>query len=260
MKLIDIQYVLEDWSPISNAEDFDNVGLLVGDPSAIIEKALITLDTTQNILDEAINQNCNLIITFHPFLYKGDESLKSEEYVDEIIVKALKHNINIYAIHTNLDNNPKGVSFQIAKRLGLKNLEIMMKKDEKQNVGMGMIGDLEIEKTETDFLNFLKDKMEISNLRHSNLVGNNIKRIGVLGGSGSFGIEEALNKNIDCYVTADLKYHDFFKSNNKMLLVDIGHYESEKYTKELILNYLNKKIPKFACVIAKSRTNPVNYY
>ena len=123
MKLIDIQYVLEDWSPISNAEDFDNVGLLVGDPSAIIEKALITLDTTQNILDEAIDQNCNLIITFHPFLYKGDESLKSEEYVDEIIFKALKHNINIYAIHTNLDNNPKGVSFQIAIRLGLNNLE-----------------------------------------------------------------------------------------------------------------------------------------
>ena len=260
MKLIDIQYVLEDWSPISNAEDFDNVGLLVGDPNAIIEKALITLDTTQNILDEAISQNCNLIITFHPFLYKGDDNLKSEEYVDEIIIKALKHNINIYAIHTNLDNNPKGVSFQIAKRLGLKNLEIMIKKDEKENIGMGMIGDLEIEKTETDFLNFLKDKMEISNLRHSNLVGNNIKRIGVLGGSGSFGIEEALIKNIDCYVTADLKYHDFFKSNNKMLLVDIGHYESEKYTKELILNYLNKKIPKFACVIAKSRTNPVNYY
>ena len=97
MKLIDIQYVLEDWSPISNAEDFDNVGLLVGNPSAIIKKALITLDTTQNILDEAINQNCNLIITFHPFLYKGDESLKSEEYVDKIIIKALKHNINIYA-------------------------------------------------------------------------------------------------------------------------------------------------------------------
>ncbi len=167
MKLIDIQYVLEDWSPISNAEDFDNVGLLVGDPSAIIEKALITLDTTQNILDEAIDQNCNLIITFHPFLYKGDESLKSEEYVDEIIIKALKHNINVYAIHTNLDNNPKGVSFQIAKRLGLKNLEIMMKKDEKENIGMGMIGDLEIEKTETDFLNFLKDKMErFSKLEH----------------------------------------------------------------------------------------------
>ena len=260
MKLIDIQYVLEDWSPISNAEDFDNVGLLVGNPSAIIEKALITLDTTQNILDEAINQNCNLIITFHPFLYKGDESLKSEEYVDEIIIKALKHNINIYAIHTNLDNNPRGVSFQIAKRLGLKNLEIMMKKDEKENIGMGMIGDLEIEKTETDFLNFLKDKMEISNLRHSNLLGNNIKRIGVLGGSGSFAIEEALNKNIDCYVTADLKYHDFFKANNQITLIDIGHYESEKYTKELIFEFLNKKITNIALHLSDENTNPIKYY
>ena len=260
MKLIDIQHILEDWSPISNAEDFDNVGLLVGDPNTIIKRALITLDTTLNILDEAIELNCNLIITFHPFLYKGYECLKSEEYIDEIIVKALKHNINIYAIHTNLDNNPKGVSFQIAKKLGLNNLDIMIKKEGKENIGMGMIGDLDREKTETDFLNFLKDKMEVSHLRHSNLSEKKIKRIGVLGGSGSFGIEEALNKNIDCYITADLKYHDFFKSNNKMLLVDIGHYESEKYTKELILNYLNKKIPKFACVIAKSRTNPVNYY
>jgi len=260
MKLIDIQKVLEDWSPLTNAEDFDNVGLLVGDSNAKINKGLITLDTTDEIIDEAINLDCNLIITFHPFLYKGHENLKSEEYVDKVIVKALKNNINIYAIHTNLDNNPKGVSYQISKKLGLNNIEVMIKNEEKENIGMGMIGDLEIEKTETDFLNFLKDKMEITNLRHSNLLGNNIKRIGVLGGSGSFAIEEALNKNIDCYVTADLKYHDFFKSNNKMLLVDIGHYESEKYTKELILNYLNKKIPKFACVIAKSRTNPVNYY
>ena len=260
MKLIDIQHVLEDWSPLSNAEDFDNVGLLVGDPNTTIKRAIITLDTTQNVLNEAIELDCNLIITFHPLLYKGYESLKTEEYVDEIIIKALKHNINIYAIHTNLDNNPKGVSFQIAKKLGLNNLDIMIKKEGKENIGMGMIGDLDCEKKETDFLNFLKDKMEISYLRHSNLTGKNIKRIGVLGGSGSFGIEEALNKNIDCYVTADLKYHDFFKTNNKMLLVDIGHYESEKYTKELILNYLNKKIPKFACIIAKSRTNPVNYY
>ena len=260
MKLIDIQQALEDWSPLTNAEDFDNVGLLVGDSNAKINKGLITLDTTDEVINEAINLDCNLIITFHPFLYKGHENLKSEEYVDKVIVKALKNNINIYAIHTNLDNNPKGVSYQISKKLGLKNIEVMIKNEEKENIGMGMIGHLNVEKSEIDFLNYLKEKMELSNLRHSNLTGKNIKKIAVLGGSGSFGIEEALNKNIDCYITADLKYHDFFKSNNKILLVDIGHYESEKYTKELILNYLNKKIPKFACVIAKSRTNPVNYY
>ena len=111
-----------------------------------------------------------------------------------------------------------------------------------------------------EFLDYLKMHMDLSNIRHSNFTGKKLKKICVLGGSGSFAIEEALIKEVDCYVTADLKYHDFFKSNNKILLVDIGHYESEKYTKELILNYLNEKIPKFACVSAKTRTNPVNYY
>ena len=260
MKLIEIQNVLENWSPLKNAEEFDNVGLIVGESNSIINKAIITLDTTEQIIDEAIDNGCNLIITFHPLMYKGNETLKSEHYVDKIIVKALKNNINIYAIHTNLDNNPMGVSFQISEKLGLKNREIMIKRQYDDDIGMGMIGTLENKKTEKDFLNYLKDKMEISNLRYSDLLGKSIKKIGVLGGSGSFGIEEALNKNIDCYITADLKYHDFFKANNKLLLVDIGHYESEKYTKELILNYLNKKIPKFACIIAKSITNPVNYY
>ena len=260
MKLIEIQNVLENWSPLKNAEEYDNVGLIVGESNSIINKAIITLDTTEQIIDEAIDNGCNLIITFHPLMYKGNETLKSEHYVDKIIVKALKNNINIYAIHTNLDNNPMGVSFKISEKLGLKNREIMIKKEDDKRIGMGMIGNLENEKTEKEFLDYLKKKMEISNLRHSNLVDNKIKKIGVLGGSGSFGIEEALNKNIDCYVTADLKYPDFFKPNDGLLLVDIGHYESEKYTKELILNYLNKKIPKFACIIAKSRTNPVNYY
>ena len=260
MKLIDIQSILEDWCPIKNAEDFDNVGLLVGDNNSNINKALITIDTTEAIIDEAVKLDCNLIITFHPLLYKGHGHLISEEYVTNIILKAINNQINIYAIHTNLDNNPKGVSFQISKKLGLSNLEILMKKEENQSIGMGMVGDLEIGMKETEFLNFLKEKMEISNLRHSNFRGKIIKKVAVLGGSGSFGIEEVLKNNIDCFVTSDLKYHDFFKPNNKTLLVDIGHYESEKYTKELILEYLNKKIPKFACIIAKTRTNPVNYF
>ena len=260
MKLINIQRVLEEWSPLSNAEDFDNVGLILGNPDDIIEKGLITLDTTDKVIDEAIDKDCNLIITFHPLMFKGYESLKSEDYVRNCIIKALKNNINIYAIHTNLDNNPKGVSYQISKKIGLRNIEVLIKKENKENLGMGIIGELRDEKTEKEFLKYLMSKMELSNLRHSNFTGKKIKKIAVLGGSGSFGIEEVLNKDIDCYVTADLKYHDFFKSNDKILLVDIGHYESEKYTKELILSYLNKKIPKFACTIAKTKTNPVNYF
>ncbi len=260
MKLIDIQSILEEWCPLKNAEDFDNVGLLVGDPSSEINKALITIDTTENIIDEAINKKCNLIITFHPLIFKGIKSLKSENYVNKCIVKAIKNNINIYAIHTNLDNNPEGVSFKIAQKLNLINTSLLIQKEENSNLGMGIIGEINESKSELDFLEYLKEKMFVTNIRHSKFLGKQIKKIAVLGGSGSFAIEEVLTKKVDCYVTADLKYHDFFKSNDKVLLVDIGHYESEKYTKDLILNYLNKKIPKFACIIAKTRTNPVNYF
>ena len=260
MKLIHIQNILEEWCPLQNAEDFDNVGLLVGDPDSEINKALITIDTTENIIDEAISKNCNLIITFHPLIFKGIKSLKSENHVNKCIIKAIKNNINVYAIHTNLDNNPEGVSFKIAQKLNLINTSLLIQKTESKNLGMGIIGEINEFKSESDFLEYLKIKMDITNIRHSNFIGKKIKKIAVLGGSGSFAIEEALTKKVDCYVTADLKYHDFFKSNEKLLLVDIGHYESEKYTKDLILNYLNKKIPKFACVIAETRTNPVNYF
>ena len=152
------------------------------------------------------------------------------------------------------------MSFKIAQKLNLTNTSLLIQKQESNNLGMGIIGEINEFKSELDFLEYLKIKMDITNIRHSNFLGKKIKKIAVLGGSGSFAIEEALTKQVDCYVTADLKYHDFFKSNEKLLLVDIGHYESEKYTKDLILNYLNKKIPKFACVIAETRTNPVNYF
>ena len=160
MKLIEIQNVLEHWSPLRNAEEFDNVGLIVGETNSIINKAIITIDVTELIIEEAIDNNCDLIITFHPLMYKGNGTLKSEEYVDKIIIKALKNNINIYAIHTNLDNNPMGVSFKISEKLGLKNREIMIKKEDDKRIGMGMIGNLENEKTEKEFLDYLKKKRE----------------------------------------------------------------------------------------------------
>jgi putative NIF3 family GTP cyclohydrolase 1 type 2 len=139
------------------------------------------------------------------------------------------------------------------------NTEILIKKNNSE-FGMGMIGELNKELDELHFLNYLKEKMNVKIIKHSPLLNKKIKKVAVLGGSGSFAIEDALNNGADCLVTADLKYHDYFKAENKILLVDIGHYESEQYTKDLILNLLNKKIPKFACIISKSNTNPVNYF
>ena len=129
-----------------------------------------------------------------------------------------------------------------------------------ESIGMGMYGYIENSYNGHDFINYIKKQMDIKHIRHSKILNKRIKKVAVLGGSGSFGINNAIEKKIDCYITSDLKYHDFFKANNKILLLDIGHYESEKFTKELIYNYLLKKIPKFACIIANTNTNPVNYY
>ena len=259
MILKEIIDIIENWAPIENAESFDNAGLLVGDPSINVNKALITIDTLENVIDEAIENKCDLIISFHPIIFIGLKNLTEKTYVERVVRKAIKNDINIYSIHTNLDNHPKGVNYQISQQLSLLNTKILIPK-EHSKTGMGMVGELETGLNELDFLKYVKEKMNTNAIKHSSFTNKKIKKIAVLGGSGSFAIEEAINRNVDCFITADLKYHDYFKAENKILLVDIGHYESEQYTKQLILNLLTKKIPKFACIISKSKTNPVNYF
>ena len=259
MKLKKFINIIEQWAPLEWAENFDNVGLLVGDSSCIVNKAIITIDTLENVVDEAIENNCDLIISFHPIIFDGIKKVNNKNYVERVIAKAIKNNINIYSIHTNLDNHPKGVNFQISKYLELNKTKILIPKIDFVG-GMGMIVELNKSLLEKDFLNFVKNKMKVKTIKHSTFLNKNIKKVAVLGGSGSFAIEDAIKVGADCFITADLKYHDYFKAENKILLIDIGHYESEQYTKELILNFLRKKIPKFACIISKSNTNPVNYF
>ena len=259
MKLKEIINLIEKWAPLELAEDFDNVGLILGDENVEVKKALITLDTLENVVDEAVENKCDLIISFHPIIFDGLKKITNKTYVKRVISKSIKNNINIYAIHTNLDNHPKGVNFQISKYLNLNNTKILIPKIDCKG-GMGMIGELQKPATEKEFLNYVKGIMKTSLIKHSTFLNKKIKKVAVLGGSGSFAIEEAIKAGADCFITADLKYHDYFRAENKILLLDIGHYESEQYTKELILNFLRKKIPKFACVISKSNTNPVNYF
>ncbi len=259
MKLKEIINIIEDWAPLESAEDFDNVGLIVGNKSAIITKALITIDSLENVVDEAIEKKCNLIISFHPIIFSGLKKITKETYVERVVSKAIKNSINIYAIHTNLDNHPKGVNFQISKKLSLINTKILIPKTGFKG-GMGMIGKLKESFSEKEFLKYVKKKMKVKTIKHSPLIDKKINNVAVLGGSGSFAIDDAINSKADCLITSDLKYHDYFKAENKILLLDIGHFESEQFTKEVILNFLMKKIPKFACIISKSNTNPVNYF
>jgi len=363
MQVQDVIHHLEELSPIAYAEGFDNVGLLVGNKNNDLTGVLVTLDTLETVIDEAIAKDCNLIVSFHPIIFKGLKKITGKTYVERVVMKAIKHDISIYAIHTALDNSFQGVNNKICEQIGLINRSILIpqsgtikklttyvpEKDldklreamfnigagaignydqcsfnvngigtfngnensnptigtagitqeepeikltitfakhleskllqtlfkihpyeevayevttlenKNQHIGMGMLGEFEHPMSETEFLKHLKEVMRTECVRHSSLLGKPIKKVAVLGGSGSFAIQAAQSAQADAFITADLKYHDFFSAEKSILLADIGHYESEQYTKNLLVAYLNKKMPNFAIILSNTNTNPVKY-
>ncbi len=355
---------LEAFAPAHYAEDFDNVGLLVGNAKEKLKGVLVTLDTTEAVVAEAIENNCNLIVSFHPILFKGLKKITGKTYVERTVMMAIKHNIAIYAIHTALDNSWQGVNHIMCQKLQLQktsvlipqkntikqlttyvpknnaesvrnalfkvgagaignynncsfnvlgtgtfkgneasnpvkgkkgklhfeeemqltlifaaHLETIVQKtlieihpyeevayqisaleNTNQHIGMGMLGELKKAVAATEFLEMVKQTMCTSCIRHSKLLPKKIKKVAVLGGSGSFAISAAIANKADAYITSDLKYHDFFAAENKLILADIGHYESEQFTKNEIHTILTKKITNFAVVLSKINTNPIKYF
>ncbi len=264
MKVSEISEILNDWMPTSIAEDFDNVGLILGNPESLVTNILITLDTTNEVIDEAIKKNCNLIISYHPIIFNGLKKITFDSgYVQKSIINAVKNNISIYAIHTSLDNHPEGISYFLAKKIGLKNLLTLIPKKDGQNgikTGMGILGKLDQPKDENSFFDLIKDKLNIKYLRHSKKINKTIYKVSVVAGSGSFAIKNSLDSEVDAFITSDLKYHNFFEADNKAILVDIGHYESENHIKLIIKEFLNKKLPNFTLLLSENNINPVNYY
>jgi len=260
MKIKDICTYLEKLAPLDYAEGFDNVGLLVGDNNKEVTGVLVTLDTLENVVDEAIAKKCNLIVSFHPIIFSGLKKITGSNYVERVVLKAIKNDIAIYSMHTALDNVSNGVSAEICNVLGVKNFKTLIPQQDKPNIGMGMIGELDKAMSETDFMKMLKDKMHVSCIRYSNLLGKEIKKVAVLGGSGSFGLKNALQQGADIYISADFKYHEFYQAENQIIIMDIGHYESEQFTKNLIVSYLKKKFSTFAVILSEEITNPINYF
>lgn len=363
MKIKDIIAVLEEMAPLAYAEDFDNVGLLVGNANEDAAGVLVCHDALENVIDEAITKNCNMIVCFHPILFSGLKKITGKNYVERAVIKAIKNDIAIYAVHTALDNHKHGVNKIFCDALGLINTKILIPKEnhiyklvtytipenleqlrnalfdagagnignyencsfnsqglgtyqgnadsnpaigtpgefveaqeikvevtfEKhlegkilkalfknhvyeevayeiytlqnrhQNIGLGMTGELQQPMDEKKFLQFVKDKICAGGIRHSAFTGKQIKTVAVLGGSGSFAIKNAIAAGSDAFLTADLKYHQFYEAENKLLLADVGHFESERYTKNYIVDYLTKKIPNFAFILSQENTNPVKY-
>lgn len=359
----EITNYLESLAPLSTQESYDNCGLIVGDPNTSVSGVLISLDCTEDVVEEAISQGCNLIISHHPIVFKGLKQLNGKNYVERTVIKAIKNDIALYAIHTNLDNYQYGVNFEIGSRLGLKNLKVLsptiktllkyvvfcpkeyvqqvskamfeagagqigdysecsfetegagyFKPEEKANPfigeknkrekveetkiemisplakkstvlsamkaahpyeevaydvyllenenqfeGAGMIGELEEPIPAPDFLNFVKKEFNCGVIRHTAVVKEKIQRVAFCGGSGSFLIQSAKRNKADIYLTGDLKYHEFFDAEDQIILADIGHFESEQFTPNLIYGILKKNFINFALYLSKVKTNPLNY-
>lgn len=263
IKLRELTDYLETIAPLQLQESYDNAGLIFGNPDADISAALISLDCTEEVIDEAIALGCQVVISHHPIVFRGIKKLGFSHYVDRTIIKAIQNNIAIYAIHTNLDNVLNdGVNQKIAHKMLLNDLQILRPKSpsEAEPIGSGVVGKLSQPMEEVEFLIHIKESLRVQVIKHTALKGTKVQKVAICGGSGSFLLQDAINADCDFFITADFKYHEFFEANGQIVIADIGHYESEYFTIELIFELLKKKFHKFAAHYTKMVTNPVRYY
>lgn len=364
MKIREIVQYLEQTAPVSYQESYDNSGLIVGNLSQEITGVLLTLDCIESIIDEAISKKCNFIIAHHPIIFGGLKKLIGKNYVERTVIKAIKNDIAIYAIHTNLDNVINGVNAKIAQKIGLTHTKVLLPKknllkklttfvpvndaekvlnalsaagagnignysncsftvvgegtfqpnekasphigeagklekvqemrievifpahlenqvlnamrkahpyeevayylhlleNENQEVGSGMIGNLPESMSEQEFLKYLKEKMHLTCIRHTQLLGKKVKKIAVCGGAGGFLLRNAIAAGADFFITSDYKYHEFFDADGQIVIADIGHYESEQFTKELLAELLAKKFENLTLYVSETNTNPITYF
>lgn len=260
LKVRDITRVLEVWAPPVLQESYDNSGLLVGNPNAKVTKVLVSLDCTEEVVAEAEQEGAEMIVSHHPIIFSGLKSLTGRSYVERTVLRAIKSGIVLYSIHTNLDNVITGVNQELATALGCtsESLEILrLTADEDKNIGAGIIGVLPHPMKWEDFLDGTKKALNASHIKHTKAPKEMVSRIAVCGGSGSFLLCDALANNADVFVTSDFKYHEYFDADGKILIVDVGHYESEWRTSALIANVIKHKFTKFAVRLTSVNTNPV---
>ncbi len=244
---------IEAFAPLATQESWDNCGFSVGDPYREVGKALVALDCTEEVIDEAVELGCDIIITHHPLIFKGVRSITPRDYTGRIIAKAVKSDIAIYAAHTNMDKAANGVSALMAKRLGLVNIEPL------NDECLGLIGELEKDLSGEELVKRIKENFGLKQIRCSKPLEEGIRRIAVCGGSGGSFIGNAMGKGAQAYITGDISYHQFYCERGFMI-VDIGHYMSEYDVVGLFANILCKNFPNFAVCISRKNNNPIYYY
>lgn len=249
---------LNDIYPLRLQEPYDNAGHKVGDSSLDLSGILITLDVTNEIIDEAIHLGFNLIVSHHPMIFGNLKSLVPSTEQNLMLNRLIKNDICVYSAHTNLDNLNRGVSHILAQKLGLSNITTLSENDDNHNGG-GAIGELPYPLDSAEFINRIKSTLGLPLIKCSKKLPSKIKRIAVCGGSGSLLIDKAADQKADIFLTADIKYHDYQKAVGRVCIADIGHYESEQFAQELIYNDIIKKFSNFACQITKLKTSYIDY-
>lgn len=255
----DIAQAIESFAPLSLQESYDNAGLQIGSPDMAVTAVLLCLDVTEDVIREARERKCNMIVSHHPLLFKGLRQISGLTPTQRIVVEAINSNIAIYSAHTNLDAAWDGVSHEIAHMLGVRNLSPLVPNSENSKEGLGVIGTIETTPT-LEFLRCIKDTFNIKKLRYSTrspqLV---IRKVAICGGSGGSLIPDAVKAHADIIITGDIKYHDFTDFGNDIVIADIGHYEGELCTKKIFSRIIREKFPNFVTYFAESDKNPIKY-
>lgn len=259
MKIAEIIEKIEQFAPLNLQENYDNAGLQVGDTEQVATGALITLDITESVVDEAIYRHCNLVISHHPLLFHGIKRISNGTWIERIITKAIKNDIVLYSAHTNLDKCEGGVNYEMARLLGLGNVKVLMPEQDDRRAGLGCIGQLPTPENYVDCLRRIKRIFDVKVIRHTTLLDRPVRTIALCSGSGSEFIHDAISQGADLYITGDVTYHKFFDADNQIVIADIGHFESEHIIKDLFVGYLSNIFPKFAVWKSDKDCNVVNY-
>lgn len=259
MQIKELLGYLEERVSLAQQEDYDNSGVQCGDITQKLRSVLVAIDTTEAVVDEAIEKGCNLIVTHHPALFRGVKSITPDYYINRALIKAIKHDIVIYASHTALDNDYEGVNIFWAQKMKLQNIKILAPIDGNPKVGAGVIGDLMRPISITELIEQMKAFQPIVQVALSKPVTEMVRRVAYCGGSGNFLMKRATQEGADIFITGEAKYNDYYDAEGVITLMTIGHYESELLTKELLKEIMSEKKGNFAIYSAESCANPVHY-
>ena len=258
VKIKEVLSALERFAPLPLQEDWDNAGLQVGLTEAEASGALLCLDVNEAIVDEAVARGCNLIVSHHPLLFRGLKCISDADYVQRAVIKAIKHDICIVSMHTNMDNARGGVNFKMAEKLGLKDVRFFAEKAG-MDAGSGVVGEFPEPMSARDFVAFVKKAFGVECAMCNELLQRPIKRVAICGGAGDFLLQQAVGQQADAFITGEMHYHVYFGMEQKIQICVIGHYQSEQYTSEIFKSIISEACAELPVYQTATNTNPIIY-